>query len=166
VRKGVAAEKERFVPTSSIYTASFFRQVGFLTLRQYDLIRADLQPYITKTIVNVTLSVLVGTLFYQLPATTEGAFTRGSILLLALLFNGYLQLAELGNTLAGRPIVKRQSSFGFYSPSALALARTISDLPLIAAQVVIFATITYFLAGLQRSVERFAIYLLFGACGQ
>ena len=105
---------------------------------------------------------MVGTLFISLPQTTQGISTRASILLLAILFNGYLQLAELGNTLAGRPIVRRQRKFGLYSPTALALARTISDLPLIACQVIIFATITYALAGLQRSWTRFSIYLGFG----
>jgi ATP-binding cassette subfamily G (WHITE) protein 2 (SNQ2) len=142
-------EKDSLTPRRSFYTVNFFRQVLILTRRQYALIRADRRPYITKTIVNVTLSVLVGTLFLNLPKTTEGAFTRGSVLLLSILFNGYLQLAELGNTLSGRPVVRRQQQYGFYMPSALAVARTLSDVPLIAAQVLLFASITYFLAGLQ-----------------
>jgi ATP-binding cassette subfamily G (WHITE) protein 2 (SNQ2) len=149
LQRALNNEKDSLTPRWSIYTVNFFRQVLILARRQYALIRADLRPYVTKTVVNVTLSLLVGTLFLDLPKTTEGAFTRGSVLLLSILFNGYLQLAELGNTLAGRPVVRRQRQYGFYMPSALAVARTLSDLPLIAAQVMLFASITYLLAGLQ-----------------
>ena len=65
------------------------------------------------------------------------------------MFNCYLALAELGKTLEGRDIVRRQSDWGFFSSSALAIARVAGDLPLIGAQVLLFGTITYFLTGLQ-----------------
>lgn len=156
------AEKDSLTPQTSQWTVNVFRQVCYLTRRQYALVSADLKPYITKTVVNVILSVIVGTLFFQLPQTTEAAFTRGSVLLLSILFNGYLQLAELGNTLVGRPVVKRHGFLGFYGPGCLAVARTLGDLPLIAVQVALFATITYVLAGLQRTWEHFFVYLLIG----
>lgn len=65
------------------------------------------------------------------------------------MFNCYLALAELGKTLEGRDIVRRQSDWGFFSASALAIARVAGDLPLIGAQVLLFGTITYFMTGLQ-----------------
>ncbi|KAH9813379.1 ABC-2 type transporter-domain-containing protein [Melampsora americana] len=154
------AKKDGWTANASPYTVNYFRQVAYLVLRQWALIRADIRPYMTKTIVNVMLSLIIGSLFYQLPATTEAAFTRGSVLFLSILFNGYLQLSELANTLAGRPIVQRHRRFGFYSPGALALARTISDLPLIAFQVSLFGSITYFMAGLQADIPHFLTYLL------
>ncbi|KAI8462016.1 ABC-2 type transporter-domain-containing protein [Phakopsora pachyrhizi] len=155
-----STEKDIFIGRNSCWTVNYFRQVLYLTLRQYALIRADLRPYATKTLINILLSIIYGTLFYQLPATTDSAFTRGAIIFISILFNGYLQLSELGNTIAGRPIVKKHGSFGFYSPGALAIARTLSDIPLIAVQVILFATITYLLTGLRREVDRFLIYLL------
>lgn len=156
----VPAEKDTFVRARSPWTINYFRQLAQLTSRQYALIRADLRPYITKTIINLALSLIVGTLFYQLPKTTEAAFTRGSVLFLSVLFNGYLQLSELGNTLMGREITQRHGRFGFYSPGALALARTLGDIPLITAQVLMFASITYGLAGLQKDPVRFGTYIL------
>lgn len=126
-------EKEKSVFTSkkSPYMVSFIAQVAILTRRQYALIISELPGYVTKTFVNLCISVLVGTLFFQLPATASGAFTRGSLLLLSILFNGYLSLAELGKTLEGRDIVKRQGDYGFFGASALSLARVAGDLPLI-----------------------------------
>ncbi|GAA95733.1 uncharacterized protein L969DRAFT_92858 [Mixia osmundae IAM 14324] len=158
---GVHNEKDRMLKPSSALTIAFTSQLAVLTRRQYALIRSDLGPYVTKTGVNILLSVIVGTLFKDLPRTSDGAFTRGSILLLSILFNGYLQLAELSNALVGRPIVKRQRQYGFYQASALSLARTVGDLPLIALQSFLFGTITYVLAGLQRTWSHYLIFLLF-----
>lgn len=157
------AKKDRWTSSCSPWTVNYLRQVAYLVLRQWALIRADLRPYATKTIVNLMLSFIIGSLFFQLPSTTEAAFTRGSVLFLSIMFNGYLQLSELANTLAGRPIVQRHARFGFYSPSALAMARTISDLPIIAFQVLLFGSITYLMAGLQADWSHFSVYLLIGA---
>ncbi|GAA5972654.1 hypothetical protein JCM11641_002957 [Rhodosporidiobolus odoratus] len=154
-------EKDALTPRSSHYTVSFPRQVALLTRRQYALIRSELPAYTTKTLVNLLLSLTVGTLFFRLPSTTEHAFTRGSLLLLSIMFNAYLSLAELGKTLEGRDIVKRQGDYGFFSAGALAVARVLGDIPLIGVQCVLFGTITYVLAGLQHSLPRFLIYLLF-----
>ncbi|GAA5892143.1 hypothetical protein JCM6882_005707 [Rhodosporidiobolus microsporus] len=155
------ADKSRFTPASSHYTVSFARQVALLTRRQYALIRSELPALATKTAVNLLLSLTVGTLFLRLPATTEHAFTRGSLLLLSIMFNAYLSLAELGKTIEGRDIVKRQGDYGFFSAGALAVARVLGDIPLIGVQCTLFGTITYLLAGLQWSLPRFLIYLLF-----
>lgn len=142
-------EKSALTPKSSHFTVSFGRQVALLTRRQYALIRSELPAYVTKTTINLLLSLTVGTLFFRLPATTEHAFTRGSLLLLSIMFNAYLSLAELGKAIEGRDIVKRQGDYGFFSSSALAVARVLGDLPLIGVQCVLFGTITYLLAGLQ-----------------
>ncbi|GAA5993865.1 hypothetical protein JCM5350_006822 [Sporobolomyces pararoseus] len=157
----VRSEKSSLTPKSSHFTVSFGRQVALLTKRQYALIKSELPAYVTKTTINLLLSVTVGTLFFRLPATTEHAFTRGSLLLLSIMFNAYLSLAELGETIEGRDIVKRQGDYGFFSSSALAVARVLGDLPLIGVQCLLFGTITYLLAGLQPSFERFAIYICF-----
>ncbi|GAA6022493.1 hypothetical protein JCM11491_001696 [Sporobolomyces phaffii] len=154
-------EKSAMTPKSSHFTVSFGRQVALLTRRQYALIKSELPAYVTKTTINLLLSVTVGTLFFRLPATTEHAFTRGSLLLLSIMFNAYLSLAELGKTIEGRDIVKRQGDYGFFSSSALAVARVLGDLPLIGVQCLLFGTITYILAGLQPSFQRFAIYICF-----
>jgi len=146
-----ALKEEKSRATTQHYTTSFLYQVAILTRRQYALIASELPSYVTKTIVNLLLSVTVGSLFYQLPASSSGAFTRGSLLLLAIMFNAYLSLAELGKAIEGRDIVRRQGDWGFFGSSALALARVAGDLPLIGAQCLLFGTVTYFMAGLQVS---------------
>lgn len=149
-----ALKKEKSRTTTAHYTVSFLYQVAVLTRRQYALIASELPSYVTKTIVNLLLSVTVGSLFWRLPVSSSGAFTRGSLLLLAIMFNAYLSLAELGKAIEGRDIVRRQGDWGFFGSSALALARIAGDLPLIGAQCLLFGTVTYTMAGLRVRISR------------
>lgn len=82
----VASSKSRFTSKNSRWTADFFAQVWLLTGRQFNILLGELSGYTTKTLVNLLLSGLVGSLFWQLPKTTEAAFTRGSLLLLSIMF--------------------------------------------------------------------------------
>jgi len=157
----VDGAKSRLATKSSKYMSSFLTQIGLLTKRQYSLVLAELPTYKTKTAINLAISVLIGTLFFRLPSTTADAFTRGSLLLLSIMFNAYLSLAELGKAIEGRDIAKRQSDYGFFSAAALALARVAGDVPMIGVQVILFGTVTYLLAGLQPSLERFLVYMTF-----
>ncbi|KAM0793564.1 hypothetical protein ACM66B_001000 [Microbotryomycetes sp. NB124-2] len=156
-----ALKREKSWLAWSHYNVSYLYQVVILTRRQYSLIAAELPGYVTKTTVNLLLSVTVGTLFWRLPQETTGAFTRGSLLLLAIMFNAYLSLAELGKAIEGRDIVKRQGDWGFFGSSALALARVAGDLPLIGAQCLLFGSVTYTMAGLRQTLPAFLTYILF-----
>ena len=48
-------------------------------------------------------AVIVGSLFYNLPATADGVFPRGGLLFFQLLFNALLALAELTAAFESRP---------------------------------------------------------------
>ena len=60
----------------------------------------------------------------------------------------------------GRGIMAKQVSFAFYRPSALVLARTIADLPILAVQNILFTILIYWMAGLAADAGKFFINLL------
>jgi ABC-type multidrug transport system permease subunit len=105
-------------------------------------------------------ALIVGSLFYNLPATAAGAFTRGGVLFFMLLFNALLALAELTSAFESRPILLKHKTFSFYRPAAYAIAQTVVDIPLVFIQVFIFNVVVYFMANLQRTPEQFYISLL------
>jgi ATP-binding cassette, subfamily G (WHITE), member 2, SNQ2 len=105
--------------------------------------------------------LIVGSLFYNLPKTSQGAFTRGGVLFFVLLFNALLALAEMTAAFASKPILLKHKSFSFYRPAAYAVAQTVVDIPLVFTQVVIFDLIIYFMAGLGRTPSQFFISILF-----
>lgn len=70
----------------------------------------------------------------------------------------YFLLESLSETTAsfmGRPILSRQKRFGFYRPTAFAIANAITDIPVVVFQVTCFSLILYFMAALQMNAGKF-----------
>jgi ATP-binding cassette, subfamily G (WHITE), member 2, SNQ2 len=143
------------------YTLPFYQQVWACTLRQFLVVYGDKASLIGKWGGIVFQAVLVGSLFYNLPKTSAGVFTRGGLLFFTLLFNALLALAEMTAAFESKPILLKHKSFSFYRPAAYALARTVVDAPLVLIQVLIFDLITYFMSGLARTASQFFISILF-----
>ncbi|KAI8623457.1 ABC-2 type transporter-domain-containing protein [Xylariaceae sp. FL1651] len=149
------------VSKKSPYTVSFLRQVLICTKREFWLLFGDTTTLWTKIFIIISNGLIVGSIYYNQPFSTGGAFTRGGALFFSILFLGWLQLSELMRAVSGRAVVARQKDYAFYRPSAVSLARVITDFPVIFVQVVLFGIIMYFLTNLDRDVSKFWIYLLF-----
>ncbi|KAJ6049546.1 uncharacterized protein N7446_007126 [Penicillium canescens] len=143
------------------YTVPFHKQVWILTHRQFLVMFGDRQSLIGKWSVITFQALIVGSLFYNLPQTSAGVFTRGGVMFFILLFNALLALAELTATFESRPILMKHKSFSFYRPAAYALAQVVVDVPLVLIQVVLFDVVVYFMANLARTASQFFINLLF-----
>lgn len=157
----VAEGKSRRVSKRSSYTVSFPRQLYACTLREFWLLWGDRTSLYTKLFIIVSNGLIVGSLFYGQPLDTEGAFSRGGSLFFAIVFLGWLQLAELMKAVSGRVVVARHREYAFYLPSAVAIARVMLDLPVLLVQVVIFGLIMYFMTNLDVDVSKFFIFELF-----
>ncbi|KAI8961493.1 ABC-2 type transporter-domain-containing protein [Daldinia sp. FL1419] len=157
----VRESKSRHVSKESPYTVSFTRQVWACTKREFWLLIGDKMTLGTKFFIIVASGLIVGSIYYNEPFTTAGAFTRGGALFFAVIFLGWLQLSELGKAVGGRAIVARHRDYAFYRPSAVSLARAILDFPLIFVQVCIFGVTMYFMTNMDVDVSKFWIYFLF-----
>ncbi|GAA94934.1 uncharacterized protein L969DRAFT_53077 [Mixia osmundae IAM 14324] len=156
------AEKAKRQFKKSSYTVSFATNVKSLIIRQAQIKWGDRQSFYTKTFTCVTVALVVSAMFYSVDKqnTTASLFTRGGALFFSLLFLGWLNLSEIYEACQGRPIIQRHKAFGFYSPAAVSIARTVIDLPINAFLVVLFSLISYFMCGFQRTASQFFIYLL------
>ncbi|KAF2642827.1 hypothetical protein P280DRAFT_276326 [Massarina eburnea CBS 473.64] len=139
----------------------FHKQVTACTVRQFKVMIGDQQSLAGKWGGILFQALIVGSLFYNLPPTAQGAFPRGGVIFFMLLFNALLALAELTSAFESRPILLKHKSFSFYRPAAYAIAQTVVDVPLVLVQVVIFDIVVYFMANLQRTASQFFISLLF-----
>lgn len=79
----------------------------------------------------------------------------------SVLFLGWMQLSELMKAVSGRSVVARHKDYAFYRPSAVSVARVVTDFPIILAQVCIFCVVMYFMCSLDIVASKFWIYLLF-----
>ncbi|ETS82928.1 hypothetical protein PFICI_04804 [Pestalotiopsis fici W106-1] len=142
------------------YTIPFHQQVVALAQRQLMVTLGDKASLIGKWGGIIFQGLIVGSLFYNLPDNTNGAFTRGGVLFFILLFNALLALAEQTAAFESKPILLKHKNFSFYRPSAYAVAQTLVDVPLVAIQVILFDVIIYWMAGLAATASQFFISLL------
>ncbi|RPB00590.1 putative ABC transporter [Choiromyces venosus 120613-1] len=155
-RRRQATEKAR----TKNYAIPFHKQVYACTKRQFLVMLGDPKSLGGKWGGILFQSLIVGSLFHNLPQDSNGVFPRGGVLFFTVLFNALLALAELTAAFGSIPILLKHKSFSFYRPSAYAIALFIVDLPLCFVQVFIWNIVVYFMTGLQRTASQFLISLL------
>jgi ABC-type multidrug transport system ATPase subunit len=160
-KESVQQQKSRRVLARSNYTIPFWKQVLACAERELWLIWGNKTELYSKYFTIISNGLIVGSLFYDTPASTAGTFLRGGAVFFSIVFLGWLQLAELMKAVSGRIIVERHKEYAFYRPSAVSLARALVDLPILVAQVVVFGVLLYFMSGLDLHPGKFFISLLF-----
>lgn len=156
-RQAVQDEKHRGVGRKSQYTVPFYEQVYALFIRQMQMKMGDKFDIAMSYFTACTLALLIGGLFFQLPTSSSGIFTRGGALFILLLFNSLTAFAELPTQMMGRPILARQAGFAFFRPSASVVAQLFADMPFGIPRSTLFTIIVYFMAGLHRSASAFFV---------
>jgi hypothetical protein len=144
-----AHARHKGVGKKSPYTVPFFLQVWAIAKRQTILKFQDKFGVYTGYGTSIVIALVVGSVYFQLPESASGAFTRGGLLFLGLLFNvsalpgidgadsqALTSFSELPSQMMGRPILYRQVGYRFYRPAAFAVAAVLSDIPFNASNIV------------------------------
>ena len=152
--------KRRGTSKSSVYTTSLLSQIGNLMRRQTLIKWQDKFSLYVSWATSIFVAIILGTVWLKLPQTSEGAFTRGGLLFIALLFNAFQAFGELGGIMLGRPLVSKHRAFTFYRPGALWLAQIFVDGLFAAAKIIVFSTMVYFMCGLALDAGAFFIFIL------
>ena len=92
------------------YTLPFHKQVLACTHRQFLVMFGDRVTLGGKWGGILFQALIVGSLFFNMPATSAGVFTRGGVMFFMLLFNALLALAELTSAFSSRPILLKHKS--------------------------------------------------------
>lgn len=103
----------------------------------------------------IALAFLTGGLFFKLPQTSNGLFTRGGVIFILLLTQSLSTFAQLSSQMQSRPVLARQLTFTMYRPAAAPMAQIIADVPTAVPRVTIFMIILYFMAGLRLDAGAF-----------
>ncbi|KAF4763736.1 hypothetical protein HAV15_000455 [Penicillium sp. str.  len=152
--------KRKFTSDSSVYSIPFHLQTWALMQRQFLLKWQDKFALTVSWVTSVGIAIILGTVWLDQPKTSAGAFTRGGLLFISLLFNGFQAFSELASTMMGRSIVNKHRSFTFYRPSALFIAQIIVDTAFAIARILVFSIIVYFMCGLALDAGAFFIFVL------
>ncbi|KAF9365572.1 hypothetical protein BGX34_009398 [Mortierella sp. NVP85] len=157
-REAAKQQKQKHVSVKDPYTINFVGQVKALTVRQFQLTRGDMTSVVSRYASNVIKAIVVGSVFFLLPLSANGAFTRGGVLFFSLLFNALISQAELPMAMQGRPILYKHKSFAMYRPSAFAISQICVDIPLVIVQILLFSVVLYFMSGLQRTFVKWLLF--------
>ncbi|KAJ5992228.1 CDR ABC transporter [Penicillium sp. IBT 35674x] len=157
--------KRKFTPKSSVYSIPFHLQIWALMQRQFLIKWQDKFALTVSWVTSTGIAIILGTVWLKQPETSAGAFTRGGLLFISMLFNGFQAFAELASTMMGRSIVNKHRSFTFYRPSALFLAQIFVDTAFAAFRILLFSIIVYFMCGLSLDAGAFFIFVLFVLTG-
>ena len=152
--------KRKGTPKNSVYVAPFYMQIWALMKRQFLIKWQDKFSQAVGWATTLTIAIVLGTVWLNLPQTSQGAFTRGGLLFISLLFNAFQAFGELGTVLLGRSIVNKHRAFAFHRPSALWLAQIFVDGAFAAVKILVFSIIVYFMCGLARDAGAFFTFFL------
>ncbi|KAI8622166.1 ABC-2 type transporter-domain-containing protein [Chytriomyces sp. MP71] len=145
---------------NGLYSVSMATQARMLIRREIQIIRGNSAAVILGTIFNLLMAIIVGSVFYQLPVTSAGAFTRGGAIYFGLLFNSVSSFAEIPKLLDGRVILYKHLDMALYRPSTHFLAQSLYNFLFDSVKVMFFSLILYFMVGLQATAGHFLLFYL------
>lgn len=80
-KDAIQSGKAKRASNRSVYTISFLQQVMACTIRQYQVLWGDKTTFLGKNFLTIFQALIIGSLFYNQPATSGGVFTRGGVML-------------------------------------------------------------------------------------
>lgn len=158
--KTAVLQGKRRATKSSVYSIPFYLQVWALMKRQFILKWQDQFSLVVSWITSIVIAIVIGTVWLQIPTNSAGAFTRGGVLFIALLFNCFQAFGELASTMLGRQIVNKHRAYTFHRPSALWIAQILVDIAFASVQILVFSIMVYFMCGLVLDAGAFFTFYL------
>ncbi|KAL6875257.1 ABC transporter ABCl1 [Trichoderma novae-zelandiae] len=159
-RASRAAQQAKGQRVKSPYTMSFAQQIQLCLWRGWKRLTGDPSISIGSLIGNFVMSLIIGSVFYNLKSDASSFFQRGSLLFFACLMNAFASALEILTLYAQRPIVEKHARYALYHPSAEAIASMLVDLPYKVVNAIVFNLTLYFMTNLRREPGPFFFFLL------
>ncbi|OWB69880.1 hypothetical protein B5S30_g5316 [[Candida] boidinii] len=152
---------QTFQRKQSLFVVNYFQQVSYLITRGFQRTRGDMTFTMIFLSSFVTKGFVVGSMYYHIPQSTSGVYSRGGLLFYVLVFCAVTSLAEISHSFSHRPILVKQRSYSMYHLSAEALQEIITEIPAKLIAVVLLCIITYWMPNLKHEAGAFFMYTLF-----
>lgn len=146
----------------SAYILTIPQQASLCIDRGFLRLKNNLSVPISTIMGNLVTSIILGSMFYNMPENTDSFFGRGVLLFFTSLVNTTLAAFESVELWDDRPIVEKHVQYGFYHALSEAIASFACDLPRKIALTFVFNFPLYFLSNLRRTAGAFFTYYLFG----
>ncbi|KAI1088409.1 ABC-2 type transporter-domain-containing protein [Rostrohypoxylon terebratum] len=144
----------------SPYTLSYWQQIKLCLWRGWQRLTGDPSLTIGQLLGNFIMSLIIGSVFYNLQDYSSSFYQRGALLFFACLMNAFSSALEILTLYAQRPIVEKHSRYALYHPSAEAVASMLVDMPYKILNSIVFNISLYFMTNLRREPGAFFFFLL------
>ncbi|KAF5260951.1 hypothetical protein FOXYS1_8380 [Fusarium oxysporum] len=161
--KGIRrAQKAKFTSDKSPFTISIPMQIRLCIGRGVKRLLGDKTFFVVTIAVNFVMSLVLGSVYFDLPSTADAMNRRASVIFFAILFNGLSSALEILALYVQRPIVEKHARYALYRPLSESVSSIICDLPSKIISTLAFNIPLYFMVHLRRDASAFFIFLLFG----
>ncbi|KAF9064956.1 putative ABC multidrug transporter [Rhodocollybia butyracea] len=160
-RKSRKSVQARGLRTKSPYTISVPMQIKLCLRRGFQRLQGDMSLFFTATLGNFFFSLIISSIFFNLPSDTSSFYSRGALLFWAILMNAFSSVLEILTLYEQRPIVEKHTRMALYHPFTEAVSAMICDLPAKIITAISFNLVLYFMTNLRRTPAHFFIFLLF-----
>ncbi|TID13152.1 hypothetical protein CANINC_005008 [Pichia inconspicua] len=152
--------KQKGTSKHSFYTLNYISQLKLCCKRRVQCIINNKIYTVVFISASVIQSLIIGSLAYNTPFTTLGAFTRGGVIFFACLYFSIMTLAETPNLFQDKPVLNKQYAYSMYHPSAELIAKQLVQLPVRFIAIVLFTIVMYFLSNMKREPGPFFQFML------
>ncbi|KAF2119900.1 pleiotropic drug resistance protein, ABC superfamily [Lophiotrema nucula] len=146
---------------SLTYLIPTYLQIWLCIRRGFQRLRNNYVPTVAGIIGNTIISLVVGSVYYNLGEDTDALDKRAVLVFFSLMINAYAPAFEIMAMWAQRPIVEKHNRYAFYHPFTESCASLICDLPNKVATCIMFNTTLYFMTNLRRTAGAFFTYMVF-----
>ncbi|RBR21077.1 hypothetical protein FVER53590_10580 [Fusarium verticillioides] len=161
--KGIRrVQKAKFTSDKSPFTISIPMQIRLCIGRGVKRLLGDKTFFVVTIAVNFVMSLVLGSVYFNLPSTAEAMNQRASVIFFAILYNGLSSALEILALYVQRPIVEKHARYALYRPLSESVSSIICDLPSKIISTLAFNIPLYFMVHLRRDTSAFFIFLLFG----
>ncbi|KAK7926558.1 ATPase [Apiospora marii] len=144
----------------SPYLMSYPQQVRLCLWRGWRRLTGD--PWLTvfQLVANSAMSLVISSLFYNLPDTTASFYNRCAVLFVAILMNAFSSALEILTQYAQRPVVEKHVRYAFTHASTEAFSSILVDLPYKITNSIVYNLILYFMTNLNRQPGNYFFFWL------
>ncbi|RYP42698.1 hypothetical protein DL767_000067 [Monosporascus sp. MG133] len=144
----------------SPYTLSYWEQIRVVVWRSFQRLKGDPAYTIAQLLFNLTMSLILGSMFFKLKPDTSSFYYRGGLMFFSLLFNAFSSQLEVLTLYAQRPVIEKHKRYALYHQSVEAISSFLIDIPYKTLNMFLFNVIVYFMAGLRQEAGAFFFFCL------
>ncbi|OWZ18175.1 ABC transporter [Phytophthora megakarya] len=158
VYSSIGHDKKMDMDAQPEFYQSFWASTALLIKRQFAMMRREMSGLIGRLAMNTVMALLYGCVFYQFnPANPQLAM---GIIFEASLCLSLALATQIPMIIAAREVFYKQRGANFFQTASYVLSYSVSQIPPILLETLVFSAIVYWLCGFVSSFLSFVLFVV------